>query len=478
MKEGGWQRRSLVIFVIMATFCAVSVSMGIWTNTRNYHCISDPQKNKRGHDDLSFVNRHVQDVPVVTIYLKNCPVCPSEHPDNYKTCIARFPQKCPTFLKVALLQAKEYNRKVILLEEGEECRQWALKSGITWQKVPLEIINEAICPMRAERSSLVSIRRADTVWSTAFSRWLILNKFAQGQFPNQTIAPPRRFNLIDHDFMTYIDSSVFFDRYGDAEVAICCYYPLCNGIYSLFTTESIADLARWAHHYRDHDDMTMLLSYANQGVPQNELECWADGYVWPQGSITQGNCEVSRQKYESVFAGKEMPYAPAFPVVNSCLSFPDGRIFEVIALDREGIYESMRHGHHKLVHGTDSYQVVVLEKENVTKSKIHHWQLGRALYYRNGHLHFKLKTNSSLRSHKWVPPSRQAYERALGVHFQGGYKNHMKFHFRPNMRSVKSRRCRECLESDCDCENIPCANCWNVCLSNCKVLREFEAALR
>mmetsp|Transcript_11177 Transcript_11177/g.18243 ORF Transcript_11177/g.18243 Transcript_11177/m.18243 type:complete len:362 (-) Transcript_11177:317-1402(-) len=358
-------------------------------------------------------------------------------------------------------------------------KEWAARSGITWQTVPIETINQVFCPMRAEKDTVLSLRRGEREWATAVARWFVLNKFAQGELPNQTIEAPERFNLIDHDFMTYVDSSMFFHRFGEeAEVAVCCHYPRCNGIYSLFTRKSIADIARWAYHHRDVDDMTMLLSYAKHGVPQNELECWSDNMVWPPGSTAQGNCGYSYDGIKSEVAKKEMPDPPAFPVINSCLPFPDGRILESIILDTEGIYESMRRGDHKIVDRSDTYHVYTLEKEsNGIRLKPRHWQAGRALYYRKGHLHLKWKTNSSISSQRWVAASRQPFERALGAHFQEGYKTHMKLHFRPNMKSVKDQACKACLESDCDCENVACANCWNKCLPKCRVLQEFEIAL-
>eukprot|EP00747_Dinoflagellata_sp_TGD_P220465 gnl/TRDRNA2_/TRDRNA2_92453_c0_seq2.p1 gnl/TRDRNA2_/TRDRNA2_92453_c0~~gnl/TRDRNA2_/TRDRNA2_92453_c0_seq2.p1 ORF type:complete len:368 (+),score=39.86 gnl/TRDRNA2_/TRDRNA2_92453_c0_seq2:140-1243(+) len=322
---------------------------------------------------------------------------------------------CSTHLKVALLQAKEFNPDVILVEQGGACAEWCQENGIAYQDIPWKDVGKVFCNLMQKSQMMLRANpgRKDSVFLMAALRWPLLDHFLQGRIKkaSHTIDPPQRFNMCDHDVMVYVNSAWYFERFGEAEMAICTHTGVTNGIYSLFLKDSFHDLATY---YLDSmprfrppwgSDMDVLSSYAFGEVPMDK---------------------------------DASSHVPRHIVYNSCLSFPDGRVSEYVNTDKEGIYEG-----------------------------------AHSLFYRKGQLHYRLK--KKIKYPVWKPVQRDPYQRQFAIHFQGGSKKIMRFHFRPDIRYVEDEGCRACLLEDCDCDDLKCMNCWMKCLPRCEVLQSFEA---
>lgn len=231
-----------------------------------------------------------------------------------KMDICRDRLGCSTHLKAALLQAKEFNPDVLLVEEGGMCEEWCKANSIGYQAVPFSVTERTFCNVyEASQRMLQRVpERLESVFLTAVLRWPLLDEFLQGRLRG-SMTPPQRFALVDHDMMVYTDTAEFFSRFGDAQAAICTskLWPFqTNGVLSLFTKDSFDDFVQFYYSLMPIfegpccNDMDILQYYSGDFQP---------------------------------FMPKNIARAPRFAVNNSCLPFEDGRVSEnVVSETREG----------------------------------------------------------------------------------------------------------------------------------------------
>jgi len=364
------------------------------------------------------------------------------------------PKICPEHLKIAMLQAKQFNPVVYLYEAGGSCKAFASKHFVEYVDLGFQKIGNLYCRMMPNAKPGSYVKRSGWLWQSAMMRWLIVG--------DPDIEWPARFNLLDHDMMAWTDSTRYFDRFGDdAEIAICCYHPVCNGIYSLFTHRSAADLTRYVLEGLQYwySDIHALISYTYEGTKPEEFECWANEHTRPLGLQSNGLCAK-----DWIRAPPEASLNTSFPVHNSCLEMPDGRVSEYIMGDREGIYELWNMSKPAKDYQMDTFR---MGSEMLP---------GHKLYYRKGHLHYKLLVGKGDKR-KWKKVSKSPFQRIFGAHFAADCKKLMKCHFRPDSMSINETGCKECLQEDCDCMNTKCESCFTKCSDKCQVLRDFVEAI-
>lgn len=229
---------------------------------------------------------------------------------------------CSTHLKAALLQAKEFNPDTLLVEEGGMCAEWCRANAVAYQALPEDLTERTFCKVfDASQRMLARVpERLESVFLTSMLRWPLLNEFVQGRVKG-SMRPPQRFVAVDHDFMVYTSTASFFDRFGDAQAAICTseLWPYqTNGVLSLFTKDSFDDFVKFF----------LGLMPLFEGTCCNDM----DMLKYYSGS------------FEPLMP-RHPPRKPQFAVNNSCLPFEDGRILENVADETdEGKRQLLYHG--------------------------------------------------------------------------------------------------------------------------------------